>query len=112
MNASHIKFDSEKLSWLNEPTKWNVFDQNGELEGSNGNYEILDGGNRLIITPPAVKDFWRRTYYTPTLIKSDASALVCDIAASEEATVCIDFEYTPASQFDQVIDSIKSMRYF
>jgi regulation of enolase protein 1 (concanavalin A-like superfamily) len=97
-----IRFDSSELQWLNNPTSWGVDDTSGEQEGSNGDYLISDNGNSLTLLSPAKKDFWRRTYYEPLLIKSDAPGLLYDIPPFEEATICIDFTFNPISQFDQV----------
>jgi regulation of enolase protein 1 (concanavalin A-like superfamily) len=93
------EFTDQRFRWLNNPKEWNVEDETGELEGSKGDFLI--SSDRLIITPPAFKDFWCRTYYSPLLIKSDASALTCSIPAHEECTFAIDFEFNACAQFDQ-----------
>lgn len=93
-------FTDERFSWLNNPKGWNIVDESGEAEGSKGDYLITS--SCLTITPPAYKDFWSRTYYSPLLIKSDASAYVCNIPSHQQCTFSIDFEFTPYGQFDQV----------
>lgn len=50
---------------------------------------------------PAKKDFWSKTFYTPLLVKSDASGLLCTIEDNCEVTAKIDFTYNPCTQFDQ-----------
>ena len=52
--------------------------------------------HRSIFTPPT-----HRTFYNPTMIKGDASALLCEVPADEEVTVEISFSFTPVQQFDQ-----------
>lgn len=96
------RFDNEKMVWLNNPSDWGVVDDTGELEGSGGSFSIENEGTILKLSPPACKDFWARTFYTPLLIKNDASGLLCTISSEEESTIYVDFEYTPVSQFDQV----------
>jgi regulation of enolase protein 1 (concanavalin A-like superfamily) len=95
-------FSDEGMVWLNNPTEWNVPDETGQQEGSGGHFAVEDDGKILKLAPPAFKDFWARTFYSPLLIKHDASALLCTVPADTECTLCIDFEYTPMSQFDQV----------
>lgn len=94
-------FLDDRLEWLNEPASWGVTEGDAETEGFGGAASVSADGRTLTLAPPAKKDFWRRTFYTPTMIKGDASALLLRIPASEEATVEIDFSFTPRSQFDQ-----------
>jgi len=101
MAESICKFDSDAFEWLNNPSEWNVNDEMGEIEGSKGTFEVLLEGSSLRLQPPAKKDFWSKTFYSPLLIKSDASALLMPVPLSSEATIGITFEYTPVSQFDQ-----------
>jgi hypothetical protein len=98
--ATITEFTSPEFHWLNDPKGWNVNDETGETEGSKGDYVITS--DRLVITPPAFKDFWSRTYYSPLLIKADASALTCTLSAEQECTFSIDFEFLACAQFDQV----------
>lgn len=89
------------MYWLNNPKEYNVIDENGEIEGSGGDYDISNDGNELKLFAPAKKDYWSKTFYNPLLIKSDASALVCKIPIENEATIKIDLYYNPMTQFDQ-----------
>lgn len=98
-NEVITEFTDSRFKWLNNPKEWNVIDETGELEGSKGDYNITS--DTLTIIPPAFKDYWSRTYYSPLLIKSDASALVCTIPNNIECTVSIDFEFIACAQFDQ-----------
>jgi regulation of enolase protein 1 (concanavalin A-like superfamily) len=97
-------FLSNQFHWNFSPKSWK-FDgeDNGEVEGSGGDADIADYGATLIIKPPAFKDFWSKTFYTPLLIKADASAYLCQIPSpsEEESTVKVDFSYSPITQFDQ-----------
>jgi hypothetical protein len=95
-------FDHEALHWLNDPKlqQPEVNDPSGETPGSGGDYTITP--DELVLSPPAFRDFWSRTFYSPTLVKHDASALLRTISYTEECTVTVDFEITPRNQFDQV----------
>eukprot|EP00277_Geminigera_cryophila_P010397 CAMPEP_0179409884 /NCGR_PEP_ID=MMETSP0799-20121207/2965_1 /TAXON_ID=46947 /ORGANISM="Geminigera cryophila, Strain CCMP2564" /LENGTH=188 /DNA_ID=CAMNT_0021181643 /DNA_START=21 /DNA_END=584 /DNA_ORIENTATION=- len=70
-------------------------------EGYGGSASVSTDGRTLTLVPPSKKDFWRRTFYNPTMIKGDASALLCEVPADEEVTVEISFSFTPVQQFDQ-----------
>jgi regulation of enolase protein 1 (concanavalin A-like superfamily) len=100
------RFTDSGFVWLNNPVEWNVDDNAGELEGSGGEFEVT--AETLTIKPPAFKDFWSRTYYTPLLIKANASAFLYTVPAVKECTLSIDFQYTPKLQFDQVNFLLKS----
>ena len=94
-------FRNQSLEWFNDPAKYNIVDESGETEGSGAKYSISEDGNTLTFFPPAKKDFWARTFYEPLLVKNDASGLLCTVSSDLEATVKVDFEFTPISQFDQ-----------
>lgn len=95
-------FNSKELQWFNDPAVYNdIVDASGETEGSGAKYTISEDGNTLTLFPPAKKDFWARTFYEPLLVKNDASGLLCRVPEGVEATIKIDFEFTPVSQFDQ-----------
>jgi len=92
-------FLDPRFQWLNNPTSWKVTDEKGEQEGSCGGFSVT--GPTMTLRAPAKKDFWRRTYYAPTLLKDDGPALLLAIGPEQECTVCVDFELTPKAQFDQ-----------
>ena len=48
------------------------------------------------------KDFWRRTFYSPTMMKGDAPIFCAAVPADYEATVEVTCSYEPKEQFDQV----------
>ena len=76
-------------------------DADSETEGFGGSATVADDGSTLTLAPPAKKDFWRRTFYEPTMIKGDASALLCEVGAKEEATLELTFSFVAVEQFDQ-----------
>lgn len=77
-------FDPEHFQWRNgEPLEWKV------EEGA------------LTVTPVGKLDFWRKTFYSPELIKQDGSSYLTAIQGEDEATVYLSFSLTPKSQFDQ-----------
>lgn len=101
-----VSFLDSRFTWLHRPESWLPVARDagdGTTEGSGGASSItkVDGASVLVLTPPAKKDFWSRTFYAPLLIKSDASALLCVVPSDEEATIKVDFTYTAVSQFDQ-----------
>ena len=95
-------FDHTSLQWLNDPKlqALEVPDPSGETPGSAGDYSVTPG--ELTLSPPAFRDFWSRTFYSPTLVKHDASALLRPVASETECPVEVDFEVSPKPQFDQV----------
>jgi hypothetical protein len=101
------KFTDPGFMWLNHPESWinssgeaSSVNEEGQSEGSGG--RILElSAEKLVFCAPAFKDFWSRTFYTPLLIKSDASGLLVPVAGNIEATISVDFELNPISQFDQ-----------
>lgn len=94
-------FSDAGFQWRCDPSAWAVDDPNGEKEGSGGSFAISDSGGSLTITPPSKKDYWRRTFYSPLLIKNDGPALLFTVPAADECTVQVDFTVDPKSQFDQ-----------
>ena len=97
-------FGDPRLTWLYDPSGWEdslPADADTETEGFGGGATVSADGSSLQLRPPAKKDFWRRTYYEPDLIKGDAAALCCSIAPDEEVTIDITFDYNPLEQFDQ-----------
>jgi regulation of enolase protein 1 (concanavalin A-like superfamily) len=55
----------------------------------------------LKLHPPAKKDFWRKTFYDPVLVKDDGPFLFYELDASQRYTVEASFVLTARSQFDQ-----------
>ena len=96
-------FADESFSWLNDPKLQQAAissDSTGKTPGSGGDYTVTS--DELTLAPPAFRDFWSRTFYSPTLVKHDASALLRPVPYETECTVAVDFEVTPKTQFDQV----------
>lgn len=56
---------SGELVWFCDPACWAPED--GELEGAGGKWHV--DGDRLVVAAPSKKDFWRKTYYDPILVK-------------------------------------------
>ena len=94
--------EEEVMKWYCEPGKWEVpFNAEAETEGYGGSWEILDGGERMIIRPDSKKDFWRRTYYTPLLIKDDGPCYMRSLPANLKCTMEVFFTIRAFRQFDQ-----------
>mmetsp|Transcript_25580 Transcript_25580/g.43125 ORF Transcript_25580/g.43125 Transcript_25580/m.43125 type:complete len:322 (+) Transcript_25580:50-1015(+) len=94
-------FDHESFQWMNDPKLQSIGapDPSGETPGSGGDHTVT--AEQLTLAPPAFRDFWSRTFYSPTLVKHDASALLRSVPYEAECTVEVDFEVTPKNQFDQ-----------
>lgn len=93
-------FLDARLRWMNAPDQWKVpASATPADEGYGGSFSVSHDTLKLV--PPSKKDFWRRTFYEPALIKGDASALVCSVPSTEECTVEVAFSFTPRQQFDQ-----------
>lgn len=86
------------LSWFCDPTMWKA--QPGKREGMDGGWKVNASGE-LILSPPAKKDFWRRTYYQPLLIKDDGPCLFATVPLSEAFTCETSFTLDAMRQFDQ-----------
>lgn len=67
----------------------------------------VDNLDRFELFPPAKKDFWRKTYYDPVLLKDDGPFLYCALplqnneGAPQFYTIETSFILTAFSQFDQ-----------
>ena len=73
----------------------------GRREGRDGSWEVDDDG-QLVVKPPAKKDFWRKTYYRPLLVKDDGPCLFATVPNNKAimATTSFTIGGTPR-QFDQ-----------
>lgn len=96
-------FGGNLLQWRCEPGSWmrdgNVID--GKEEGRGGSWKISHDKQQLILKPDSKKDYWRRTYYTPLLIKDDGPALLLTVPCNCAYTCETNFTVTPRRQFDQ-----------
>ena len=86
------------LVWYCDPSKWPKTDD--AREGQGGSWSVNDKGE-LVVAPPAKKDFWRRTYYRPMLIKDDGPCLFHILPLGAVATIGTSFTLDPKKQFDQ-----------
>jgi len=69
-------------------------------EGKDGWWKIENG--KLLLAPPAKKDFWRKTYYQPLLVKDDGPFLYATIDKETlPVTIQTTLSLTPQAQFDQ-----------
>lgn len=84
------------MQWFHPPTNDGHFRMDGE---------------KMILVPPAQKDYWRRTYYEPLLIKDDGPFLYKELdypfanqpvdPISHYYTVETAFDLVATAQFDQ-----------
>jgi len=110
----------QDLQWYCAPDSWGPFqdddddddtndndnNNNDKREGRDGSWLIDQDMNRLTIYPPAKKDYWRKTYYRPIMIKDDGPFLHNDpmesiLDTSGYYTVTTVFDLTATRQFDQ-----------
>lgn len=79
--------------WKNEPGKW---------ENSDGSWKLSEDQQVLELHPDTKRDYWRRTYYTPLLIKDDGPRYVVSLPTLEpNFTVTTTMHLHPQNQFDQ-----------
>ena len=88
------------LYWYNAPDSWEP--EPGKREGRDGAWSVNDDQQTLTLTPPAKKDYWRKTYYEPILIKDDGPFLYASLPYSDTYyTVETTLDLTAVRQFDQ-----------
>jgi regulation of enolase protein 1 (concanavalin A-like superfamily) len=86
------------LHWFCPPETWK--DEEFDDETKKGWWKVE--GSQLYLAPPAKKDFWRKTYYQPLLVKDDAPFLYRKIPMKNlPVTVETSFSLSAKSQFDQ-----------
>jgi len=90
---------SGKLHWFCAPDSWKDIPPNSR-EGRGGQWQLAANG-ALVLTPPAKKDFWRKTYYDPILIKDDGPVLYAELDVSKFYTIETSFVLKAVRQFDQ-----------
>jgi len=91
------------LRWYCAPDSWSsssttataaFSDNNKKREGTGGSWFVSSSSSKttsvtttataLTIVPPAKKDYWRKTYYEPLLVKDDGPFLYADLPETEE----------------------------
>jgi regulation of enolase protein 1 (concanavalin A-like superfamily) len=95
------------LKWYCSPDSWTEqeserkSDEIVEIDG--GKWMIEDCGSKLIIYPPGKKDYWRKTYYEPILVKDDAPFLYYTFPSSSDdhKTIEVTMHLIASTQFDQ-----------
>jgi regulation of enolase protein 1 (concanavalin A-like superfamily) len=100
-NADGIGKDCS-LQWYSASESWT--DTAGEDtkpdDNTKGWWKIEN--NKLLFAPPEKRDFWRKTYYEPLMVKDDASFLYSIVPQSSlPVTIETSFSMTVNSQFDQ-----------
>jgi regulation of enolase protein 1 (concanavalin A-like superfamily) len=93
------------LLWYAAPDSWQIME--GRDEGRGGSWkacsvernEKLNVG--LVLYPPSKKDFWRKTFYEPVLVKDDGPFLYAELDGDQWYTVETSFVLHAQSQFDQ-----------
>jgi regulation of enolase protein 1 (concanavalin A-like superfamily) len=89
------------LKWFCAPDSWNETLRDGDREGRDGWWKIDEKG-KLIIAPPAKKDFWRKTYYQPLMVKDDGPFLYATVPKDKlPVTIQTTLSLIPKAQFDQ-----------
>lgn len=98
---------SVTLQWYCAPESWNVSAPGAEGYGGHwkSTRKSSDGKHHdchvLELYPAAKKDFWRKTYYRPVLVKDDGAVLYANLSTDQVYTVTTSFTLMAVSQFDQ-----------
>lgn len=104
MSVSDDAFcDEPDLRWYCAPDCWEetISEDPQKREGKDGFWTVDDDG-QLVVKPPAKKDFWRKTYYDPILVKDDGPALFATVAVTKAIMAETTFTISsPPTQFDQ-----------
>ena len=88
------------LEWYCAPDSWESTDPTLR-EGKDGWWKVDEQGCTLVVAAPAKKDFWRKTYYQPLLIKDDGPCLFATLPKDKTFMVETSFTLCPKRQFDQ-----------
>lgn len=90
------------LHWYCAPDSWDdgTLDPN-RREGRGGSWSVLKDGESLAICPPAKKDFWRKTYYNPVVVRDDGPCVFATLSNEKTFTIETTFELEARRQFDQ-----------
>jgi regulation of enolase protein 1 (concanavalin A-like superfamily) len=102
MSVSDDAFcDEPDLRWYCAPDSWEDSLVEGRREGRDGSWTVDDDG-QLVVKPPAKKDFWRKTYYSPTLVKDDGPCLFATVQRGKAVMAETSFTISGNTrQFDQ-----------
>jgi regulation of enolase protein 1 (concanavalin A-like superfamily) len=87
--------------WYCAPDSWKELVREGRREGRDGSWSVNAANDSLCLSAPAKKDFWRKTYYDPVLVKDDGPFLYSKLSIDTQYTVEVSFVLTAARQFDQ-----------
>jgi regulation of enolase protein 1 (concanavalin A-like superfamily) len=89
------------LLWFCPPGSWSTKDD-GLEESQRGWWKLSKEDSELCLAPPAKRDFWRKTYYEPLLVKDDAPFLYRSVCLKDlPITIETGFSISSKSQFDQ-----------
>ena len=103
-NNTSNKNPKQGLQWTCAPDGWTPLLLEGCREGRDGSWSADKHATELTIVPPAKKDYWRKTYYDPIMIKDDGPFLHTVNHVLETAgfyTIAVQFDLQAARQFDQ-----------
>lgn len=98
------------LQWYCAPESWPGVDDAGK-EGFGGKWRVETNNDTkgdssscvLELYPPTKKDFWRRTFYEPLLVKDDGPFLYTELSCNnnDRYTITTTFRLFAQNQFDQ-----------
>lgn len=102
MSVSDDAFcDEPELRWYCAPDSWSESLEDGKREGRDGSWTVDDDG-QLVVKPPAKKDFWRKTFYEPVLVKDDGPCLFATVPIHKAIMATCSFTIGGKTrQFDQ-----------
>jgi regulation of enolase protein 1 (concanavalin A-like superfamily) len=83
------------LHWFAAPDSWD------DTPTSQGSWQHDSANGNLTIIPPSKRDFWRKTFYKPILVKDDGPFLYAELDVGKEYTIQTHFLLEAHAQFDQ-----------
>lgn len=89
-------FTSE-FQWRYGPGTWKNSKQ--------GSWKLNDDGS-LTVCPDSERDYWRKTFYEPVLVKDDGPCYLVNLDSKSDFTVQVSMVMDAKKQFDQVCSFI------
>ena len=89
------------MHWYCAPDSWDTKGEAAPREGKDGSWSANNGTTALTVRPPAQKDYWRITYYEPTVLKDDAPFAYVELDESDYYTITAGFDLRVAMPNDQ-----------
>ena len=101
--ASPTENPQGTLQWYCAPDSGDTTTPASSREGKGGSWQWNNDTGSLTLYPPAKKDYWRKTYYEPQIIKDDGPFLYYapGLDTNQFYSVTTTFDLVAHEQFDQ-----------